>query len=63
MIETAPTRAGSEPGRGRRQKGGYADGMSASRINAGLGTIVQKVLERLAGNRSIGLYTAERIPW
>ena len=38
-------------------KRGYADGMSANRINAGLGTIVQKVLERAGRERIAGLYT------
>ena len=38
-------------------KRGYADGMSANRINAGLGTIVQKVLEQAGRERIAGLYT------
>ena len=38
-------------------KRGYANGMSANRINAGLGAIVRKVLERAGRERIAGLYT------
>lgn len=37
-------------------KRGYADGMSANRINGGLGAIVQKVLEQAERQRIAGLY-------
>lgn len=36
---------------------GYAKGMSANRINAGLGTIISKVLEAAGRDRIAGLYT------
>ena len=38
-------------------KRGYADGMSANRINAGLGTIIQLVLGRSGKERIAGIYT------
>ena len=36
---------------------GYASGMSANRINAGLGTIITKLMERIGRDRVAGLYT------
>ena len=38
-------------------KRGYPEGMSADRINAGLGMIISKVLERAGSDRIAGLYT------
>ncbi len=38
-------------------KHGYPEGMSADRINAGLGMIISKVLERAGSDRIAGLYT------
>nr|WP_288641490.1 four-carbon acid sugar kinase family protein [uncultured Anaerobutyricum sp.] len=38
-------------------KRGYADGMSANRINAGLGTIIQLVLGRSGKEKVAGIYT------
>ena len=35
----------------------YADGMSANRINAGLGTLIQQVLEVVGKDKVAGLYT------
>ena len=39
------------------KKRGYAGGMSANRINAGLGTIISQVLEQVGRERIAGLYT------
>lgn len=39
------------------KKRGYASGMSANRINAGLGTIITKLMERIGRDRVAGLYT------
>lgn len=39
------------------KKRGYANGMSANRINAGLGTIIQKTLDLAGRERIAGLYT------
>lgn len=39
------------------KKRGYASGMSANRINAGLGTIITKLMERVGRDRIAGLYT------
>lgn len=39
------------------KKRGYASGMSANRINAGLGTIITKLMERVGRDRVAGLYT------
>lgn len=39
------------------KKRGYAEGMSANRINAGLGTIITQVLEHCGRDRIAGLYT------
>lgn len=39
------------------RKRGYANGMSADRINGGLGAIVQMVLEQAGRDRIAGLYT------
>ena len=39
------------------KKRGYASGMSANRINAGLGTIITKRMERIGRDRVAGLYT------
>ena len=39
------------------KKHGYAGGMSANRINAGLGTIISQVLEQVGRERIAGLYT------
>lgn len=39
------------------EKRGYAEGMSAERINAGLGTIVAGILERAGRERIAGIYT------
>lgn len=39
------------------QKHHYPDGMSADRINAGLGTIVCKIMERIGRDKIAGLYT------
>lgn len=39
------------------KKRGYAAGMSADRINAGLGTIISKILETVECNKIAGLYT------
>lgn len=39
------------------RKRGYAGGMSANRINAGLGTIISQVLERVGREKIAGLYT------
>ena len=39
------------------KKRGYAEGMSANRINAGLGTIITGVLEKCGRERIAGLYT------
>lgn len=36
---------------------GYAEGMSANRINAGLGTIISQLLEKVGQERIAGLYT------
>lgn len=36
---------------------GYAEGMSANRINAGLGTIISQLLEKVGRERIAGLYT------
>lgn len=38
-------------------KRGYASGMSANRINAGLGTIITKLMEKVGRDRIAGLYT------
>lgn len=39
------------------KKRGYAGGMSANRINAGLGTIISQVLEQVGREKIAGLYT------
>ena len=39
------------------EKRGYSSGMSANRINAGLGTIISQVLEQVGKKRIAGLYT------
>lgn len=39
------------------QKRGYASGMSANRINAGLGSIITNLMERVGRDRIAGLYT------
>lgn len=39
------------------KKRGYAQGMSANRINAGLGTIISQVLEQAGRDKIAGLYT------
>lgn len=39
------------------KKYGYASGMSANRINAGLGMIISKVLEKVGREKIAGLYT------
>ena len=39
------------------KKRGYAGGMSANRINAGLGTIISQVLEQAGREKIAGLYT------
>lgn len=39
------------------KKRGYAGGMSANRINAGLGTIISQVLEQVGREKVAGLYT------
>jgi len=39
------------------KKRGYSDGMSADRINAGLGTIVSRILETVGQEKIAGLYT------
>ena len=39
------------------KKRNYAGGMSANRINAGLGTIISKVLEKVGREKIAGLYT------
>lgn len=39
------------------KKRGYAGGMSANRINAGLGTIISPVLEQVGREKIAGLYT------
>ena len=39
------------------EKRGYAKGMSANRINAGLGTIISRVLEKAGREKIAGLYT------
>lgn len=39
------------------EKRGYAQGMSANRINAGLGTIISQVLEQVGREKIAGLYT------
>lgn len=39
------------------EKRGYAGGMSANRINAGLGTIISQVLEQVGRKKVAGLYT------
>lgn len=39
------------------KKRGYAGGMSANRINAGLGTIISQILEQVGQEKIAGLYT------
>lgn len=39
------------------QKRGYAKGMSADRINAGLGTIISQLLDQVGRDKIAGLYT------
>lgn len=39
------------------KKRGYAKGMSADRINAGLGTIISQILEQVGREKIAGLYT------
>ncbi len=39
------------------RKHGYADGMSANRINAGLGTIISRLMEEVGREKIAGLYT------
>lgn len=39
------------------KKHGYAEGMSANRINAGLGTIISRLMEKVGREKIAGLYT------